>query len=311
MSIYLGSKGRVELRRTGEGAVLETEITPNEVLATKKLLSIGDIDPDGLQNMGITRRLITGDQVTIRSADDSTALSFLNGTPGSKSSGTWYIHVDELGGCRLYTSFAHAVSGGTTNAVNLNSSYSATIAITMTVENANYRILGQTTSYELNTNREAVDTTALGDRIREQVSSLLSGSGRIDSFWDYRDTVGSGNYESSQYLYQLILRTALGCRFDAHFYLKPGGYTPSGDAGTSDDVIYYQVSGILTGTALAFDVANIVKVSANFVTTGEIRLVVLTAPEYAVLIEGGTHDGDDLLIDHDGTDEYKLLLESE
>ena len=76
-------------------------------------------------------------------------------------------------------------------------------------------------------------------------------------------------------------------------------------------MIYYQVSGILTGTALAFDIANVVKVKADFITTGEIKLVVLTAPEYAVLIEGGTHDGDDLLIDHEDADEYKLLLESE
>ena len=69
-------------------------------------------------------------------------------------------------------------------------------------------------------------------------------------------------------------------------------------------MVYYQVSGILTGTALAFDVANVIKVSANFVTTGEIKLVVMTAPEYAVLMESG----DDLLLE-DGSD--KVLLESE
>ena len=69
-------------------------------------------------------------------------------------------------------------------------------------------------------------------------------------------------------------------------------------------MIYYQVRGVLTGTALAFDVANIVKISANFITTGEIKLVVLTAPEYAVLMESG----DDLLLEDSGD---KVLLESE
>ena len=293
MSVYLGTKGRVELRRTGGGSSFTTTISINEVIATKKLLSLDSV------STAETSRLITGDEVSLTA---SSALSFIDSYTGL--SGTWFVHVDDLGGVRLYTTFANAVTGGATNAVALNSSYSGSIEITIEIENSKYRILGQTTSYELNTNREAVDITVLGDKMRHQVSSLVSGSGRIDSFWDYRDTVGGGDYESSQYLYQLLLRAQLGSRFDAHFYVKTGGYSPSGDTGTADDVIFYQVSGILTGTALAFDVANLIKVSANFVTTGEIKLAVLTAPEYAVLMESG----DDLLLE-DGSD--KVLLESE
>ena len=293
MSVYLGSKGRVELRRTGGGSSFTTTISTNEVIAAKKLLSLDAV------STAETSRLITGDQVSLTA---SSALSFIDSY--TALSGTWFVHVDDLGGVRLYTTFANAATGGTTNAVALNSSYSSSIKVTIEIENAKYRILGQTTSYELNTNREAVDITVLGDKMRNQVSALISGSGRIDSIWDYRDTVGSGDYEASQYLYQLLLRAELGSTFDAHFYVKASGYSPSGAAGTSDDVIYYQVRGVLTGTALAFDVANIVKISANFVTTGEIKLVVLTAPEYAVLMESG----DDLLLE-DGSD--KVLLESE
>ena len=294
MSVYLGTKGRVELRRTSErGASFSTTIETNEVIAAKKLLKLDE------QSTDETSQLITGDEIFLTADQHLTFIDSWNAETGS-----WYVHVDDLGGVRLYTTFANAVTGGTTNAVALNSSYSGSIEVTIRIQNANYRILGQTTSYELNTNREAVDITVLGDKMRQQVSALVSGSGRIDSFWDYRDTVGSGDYESSQYLYQLLLRSQLGSSFDAHFYVKTGGYSPSGDAGTSDDVVYYQVSGILTGTALAFDVANTVKVSANFVTTGEIKLVVLTAPEYAVLMESG----DDLLLE-DGSD--KVLLESE
>jgi len=293
MSVYLGTKGRVDLRRTSGGASFSTTISTNEVIAAKKLLSLDPV------STAETSRLITGDEISIRA---SSALSFIDSY--TDASGSWFVHIDDLGGARLYTTFANAVTGGTTNAIALNSSYSGSIEVNIEIQNANYRILGQTTSYELNTNREAVDITVLGDKMRHQVSSLVSGSGRIDSFWDYRDTVGGGDYESSQYLYQLLLRAQIGSNFDAHFYVKPEGYSPSGDAGTSDDVIYYQVSGILTGTALAFDVANTVKVSANFVTTGEIKLVVLTAPEYAVLMESG----DDLLLEG-GSD--KVLLESE
>ena len=293
MSVYLGTKGRVELRRTSGGESFSTTISTNEVIAAKKLLKLDE------QSTDETSQLITGDEIFLTADQHLTFIDSWNAETGS-----WYVHVDDLGGVRLYTTFANAVTGGTTNAVALNSSYSGSIEVTIKIQNAKYRILGQTTSYELNTNREAVDITVLGDKMRQQVSALVSGSGRIDSFWDYRDTVGSGDYESSQYLYQLLLRSQLGSSFDAHFYVKTSGYSPSGDAGTSDDVVYYQVSGILTGTALAFDVANVIKVSANFVTTGEIKLVVMTAPEYAVLMESG----DDLLLE-DGSD--KVLLESE
>ena len=297
MSVYLGTKGRVELRRTSErGTTFKTTIETGEVIAAKKLL---ELDKKSIDE---TSRLITGDEISLTASQLLTFIDSWNAKTGS-----WFVHVDDLGGVRLYTTFANAVTGGTTNAVALNSSYSGSIEVTIKIQNAKYRILGQTTSYELNTNREAVDITVLGDKMRHQVSSLISGSGRIESFWDYRDTVGSGDYESSQYLYQLLLRAQLGSTFDAHLYVKTSGYSPSGDAGTSDDVIYYQVSGILTGTALAFDVANLVKVTADFVTTGEIKLVVLTAPEYAVLLE----NGDDLLIYDDGTTKDKMLLESE
>ena len=301
MSVYLGTKGRVELRRTSGGQTFSTTISPSEILVAKKLLGLDPISTFE------TSRLITGDEVQLEgfsNADLTSVTSLAFFASGGANTWSGFVHVDDLGGVRLYETFAHAVTGGTTNAIALAASHSHDIYVRVTIQSTNYRILGQTTSYELNTNREAVDTTVLGEKIRHQVSTLVSGSGRIESFWDYRDTVGSGEYESSQYLYQLLLRAQLGARFDAHFYVKTSGYSPSGDAGTSDDVIYYQVSGILTGTALAFDVANLVKVTADFVTTGEIKLVVLTAPEYAVLMESG----DDLLLE-DGSD--KVLLESE
>ena len=115
MSIYLGTKGRVELKRTSEGTPLTTSISANEVIAAKKLLSL---DAD---SMAETSRLITGDEITITASDGTTALSFIDSY--TAVSGTWFVHVDDLGGCRLYTTFAHATTGGTANAVTLNSSY--------------------------------------------------------------------------------------------------------------------------------------------------------------------------------------------
>ena len=177
--------------------------------------------------------------------------------------------------------------------------------VRLIVKNAIHRILGQVTSYELNTRADVVDTTTLSDTFRSQYGSLLSGSGRIESFWDYRDTVGAGEYESAQYLHQLILRSQIGSEFNAHLYLKVENYSPSGDAGTADDVIWYDVKGILTNTAIAFNVGSVVKMTADFVTTGEIKLKVMTASEYKLLQE----NTDFILLEQDAT--ANLMLESD
>ena len=297
MAIYLGSRGRVELQRTFGGREIVTTIDNAEIVATKKRLGFD------LASRGDTSELITGDQLEIR-ADSN--LVFISGYTSVKS-GKFFIHVDELGGIRLYATYAHAVSGGSTNAISLvDQSAGWSLDIRLTVQNAIHRILGQVTSYELNTSAEVVDTTSLSDDFRNSINGILSGSGRLESFWDYRDTVGAGAYESAQYLHQLILRSDIGSAFNAHLYLKIDGYDPSG-AGTdvANDVIWYDVKGLITNTAIAFNAGQVVKMTADFVTTGKINLKVMTAAEYKVLQE----NTDNILLEQDAT--ANRLLEAD
>ena len=296
MSIYLGQRGRIELQRTFGGKELLTNVSTSEVVAAKKRLAFD------FASQGDTSELITGDELEIR-ADSN--LVFISGYTGVKS-GKFFINVDELGGIRLYTTYAHAISGGSANAVSLvDQSAGWSLDVRLTVQNAIHRILGQVTSYELNTRADVVDTTTLSDSFRSRYGTVLSGSGRIESFWDYRDTVGSGEYESAQYLHQLILRTQIGSEFNAHLYLKVDNYSPSGDTGTADDVIWYDVKGVLTNTAIAFNVGSVVKMTADFVTTGEVKLKVMTASEYKLLQE----TTDFILLEQDAT--ANLLLEAD
>jgi len=100
------------------------------------------------------------------------------------------------------------------------------------IENIDFKLLAQVNSYELNTERETVDTTTLSDEFRSRISTLMSGSGRMSCFWEYRgDTVN----ELPQYLVQLALRTKVGSQFKARFYLKTIGYNPSGEAAAAND----------------------------------------------------------------------------
>jgi len=287
----------VELQRSFGSREIVTTISDNEVVATKKRLGFD------LASQGDTSELITGDELEIR-ADSN--LVFISGYTSVKT-GKFFIHVDELGGIRLYATYAHAITGGTSNAISLVAQSSGwSLDVRFTVQNAIHRILGQVTSYELNTSAEVVDTTALSDDFKNSINGLLSGSGRLESFWDYRDTVGAGEYESAQYLHQLVLRSDIGSEFNAHFYLKIDGYDPSGGgAEIANDVIWYDVKGLITNTAIAFNTGQLVKMTADFVTTGKINLKVMTAAEYKLLQE----NTDFLLLEQDSS--ANLLLETD
>ena len=287
MSIYLGTHGKVELRRQFDGTDLRSTVNVSDVNVSRKRFSF-----DFQQG-----QLITGDQVSIASTNN-TVLSFISGY--TKKAITRFVNVDQLGGIRLYTSFADAVNGGTANAIAL-ANPSAAIPIRVTVRDPNFRVIAQVNSFELNTQKEVIDTTTLSDEFRSQVSSLMSGSGRMSCFWEY---TGETVQEVPQYLLQLVLRTKVGSQFRAKFYLKSGNHNPSGIAANANDEIWYEFDGILTSCASQFSPSSAVQFTADFVTTGDIQLKVLLEQADKLLQE----NSDDILLDQDAT--AKLLLES-
>lgn len=277
MAVYLGNFGRIALKRKSDGSALESVINPSDVNVTRKRFSF-DFDHGFL---------VSGDQIEITSTNDE-VLAWIDGTgwaDGTKqSNGKWFVNVDDVGGVRLYASFANAVNGGSANAIALDT-VTTNIPIRVDIANNKGRILGAITGYELSTQREAVDVTALSDQFRSQWSSLMSGSGRISCQWDYRDLFGNGEYETAQYLLQLALRTEVGSEFGAELYLKTDGYSPDGAIGTSDDRIWYEVNGVITASVVQFAPGTIVEMTAEFITTGPLRLKVSTNALYKVLQE--------------------------
>jgi hypothetical protein len=281
MSIYLGTFGEVELQRQFDGSELRSTINPSDVNATEKRFSF-DFEHG---------QLISGDQVEITSTDDS-ALDFISSY--TKTSVKKFINVDELDGIRLYDSFAHAVNGGTTNATAL-ATPGDNIPIRVKVENAQRRLLAQCSGFELNTERETVDTTALSDEFRNRISTLMSGSGRMSCFWEY---TGDTENELPNYLLELQLRTRVGSQFRARFYLKTTSHNPSGDSGTALQEIWYEFTGVLTACAVQFSPSDAIQFTADFITTGpiEIRMSLESPPKLLqensddILLEQGTTD---------------------
>lgn len=288
MSVYLGTFGEVELKRQFDGSFLTSSIGTGDVNVSKKRFSF-DFDHG---------QLLTGDQIEITSTDDS-ALDFIDSY--TDSSVKKYIYVDELDGIRLYDSFAHAVNGGSTNATTLAAPGNE-IPIKVVVQNADYRVLGRVQSYELNTTRETVDTTTLSDEFRSQLSTTMSGSGRMACEWEY---TGDTAKELPHYLLELALRTRVGSSFEGRFYLKTNGYNPGGHTNASDDQIWYEVNGLITACAVQFTPNQMVQITADFITTGSIQIrMKLVTPDDLV-----QEDGAELRLDQDST--AKLLLETD
>lgn len=289
MTVYLGGQGEIELKRVFNGGTLQSTIDVADVNTTRKRFSF-DFEHG---------QLVTGDQVQITSTDGS-VLDFIDSY--TDSSTTRFIHVDELGGIRLYNDFGDAVNGGATNAISL-ATPGDSIPIEVIVAASSRRVLAQVSSFEINTERETVDTTVLSDEFRTRVNTLISGSGRITAFWEY---TGNNTQELPMYLYELAHRTKVGSNFSGNFYIKRAEYNPNGVPGQTNDEVWWQVEGIITAAAIQFTPDSAVQITADFVTTGELQLRVKLEPDGSLLLQ---EDSGEIRLDQDSS--ARVLLQQD
>ena len=201
-------------------------------------------------------------------------------------SGNWYVFIDELGGIRLYSNFDDSLEGSTAGLVPLET-ITRDIPVSVIVRDRDSRLLASITDYELNTNRETVDITALSDEYRQQYSSLITGSGTLTAQWDY---VNETSKEPVNYLMQLVLRTEIGSGFHAKFYIKSANTDASGGtfAGTQmNDALWWEFDAIVTNSATSFAPSDIIVSRIDFVATGAIRLRARTTAGRRLLQENG------------------------
>lgn len=286
MAVLLGEIGKVELRRTQLDESLSGTVKSSDVNPTKDRFSFDF--PLGL--------LITGDQIEMKTTDGS-LLSFIaaSGWPTNQvySDGIFYIYVDEIGAIRLYQTFDEAISGEVAGRINLVDP-GRDVPISVQVRNNNERVLGQVTNYELNTERDVIDTTALSDEFRRNYSGLISGGGRITCFFDYERRAGdplikgesAGLVEMPIYMNQLLLRTRIGSEFFAKLTLVGRGSKPNGKRDDFDDEVWYEFDARITNVAMAFVPGEPIETTIDFVTTGEIRLRTRYVTNYLLQEQG-------------------------
>ena len=250
MTVYLGNAGNIELTRDSDDVIGGT-ITPSNVNAAKGMFSF-DFS---------SGTFVTGDFVEFKS---TVTLSFISGWAHPK--GNFFVSVDQLGGLRLYNTYSDAVAGTSNNRVTL-AAPGAAIAVGCKILNSVPRVLGQIVKFELSTDREAVDTTGLGDEFRNQYSTLITGSGSIECIFDY---AVAGETEVAVYLHNLLLRQQFGSDFKANLYILSEGQAQGVNA--ANDSIWYEISGVMTQAAISCAAGDIIGSTFTFVTTGEIKL---------------------------------------
>jgi len=254
MTVYLGNAGNVELIRDS-GDVIAGTISPANVNVSKGLVSF---------DFSFVA-FVTGDFVEFSSAS---TLSFVSGWAYPK--GNWFVNVDQLGGLRLYNTYSDAIAGTSNNRVAL-ATPGAAVAVSCKILNSVPRILANIIRFELSTDREAVDTSSLGDEFRNQYSTLITGSGSIDCIFDYAT---AGQTEIAVYLHNLLLRQQFGSDFKANLYILTEGQCQGVNA--SNDSVWYEIQGVMTNAAIQCTAGDIIESRFTFVTTGEIKLRVQT-----------------------------------
>lgn len=277
MTVYLGNAGNVELIRDS-GDVIAGTISPANVNVGKGMFSFDF-------SFGA---FVTGDFVEFSSAS---TLSFVSGWAYPK--GNWFVNVDQLGGLRLYNTYSDAIAGTSNNRVAL-ATPGAAVAVSCKILNSVPRILANIIRFELSTDREAVDTSSLGDEFRNQYSTLITGSGSIDCIFDYAT---AGQTEIAVYLHNLLLRQQFGSDFKANLYILTEGQGQGVNA--SNDSVWYEIQGVMTNAAIQCTAGDIIESRFTFVTTGEIKLRVQTVTWADLLLNSAgdrlvlsTADGD-------------------
>jgi hypothetical protein len=292
MGIYLGNIGNIEITRKSFEGDKESLVNPSDVNVTRDRFSF-DFD-EGY--------LISGDLVELTTTD-GTNLDFVAasgwGNNTVQTSGNWYVFIDELGGIRLYNNFDDSLEGSTSGLVPL-AAIARDIPIRVVVRDRDSRLLASISDYELNTNRETVDITALSDQYRQQYSSLITGSGSLTAQWDYNKGTGE---EPVHYLMQLVLRTDIGSGFRAKFYIKSANTDAAGGSFSGsqfNDALWWEFDAIVTNSATSFAPGEIIVSRVDFVATGAIRLRARTTAARKLLQESG----DPLVLEQGG---YYLL----
>ena len=260
MTYFLGNVGNVRLRRNSEN-ILSSIVKDADTIPVLNRIGIeGAID-----------NLLTGDKVTV-STSDTRGLVFLpvnswvDGEGVTFRTFSAFINVNAAGGVRFFPTFQAAINNVRAQEYTIQNFGGDPLPLQIQVRDISANVLGDVTSYEFNTDREALETTALSDKFKRMYSAgLISGSGKIDCIFNNQT---SGVKETPLLALQLINRVDVGSEFDCLLSITDSDNDPS------QLDIFYEFTAMVTRSGLQVSASELITCSIDFVTTGEIKLLV-------------------------------------
>jgi hypothetical protein len=260
MTYFLGNVGNVRLRRNSENVINAIIKDADTITALNRIGFEGSVD-----------NLLTGDKVTL-STDDPRGLiffpvtSWIDGESVTQTSFSAYINVNAAGGIRFFPSFPSAVNNVRAEEYTIQNFVGDPLPVQIQVRDISSNVLGDVTNYEFNTDRDALDTTTLSDKFKRMYTAgLISGSGKIDCIFNNRT---SGVKETPLLALQLINRVDIGSEFDCLLSITDRDNDPS------ELDIFYEFTAMVTRSGIQVSATDLITCSIDFVTTGEIRLLV-------------------------------------
>lgn len=278
MTFFAGHTGSIRLRRNTQAVSFASQVEPDDVNTTLQRVGFD----------GSLENILTGDRVSI-STDDPRKLLFFPPTtwpdifnalpvPGSgelQNSISAYVNVNLYGGLRFFRTFEDALNNNRVAELPLASFAGAPLPIDITIEDTDFNTVGGVTGFTFQTEREAIDTTALSDKFKQQYSAgLISGSGSIDALFDPYNL--GARQENSLLLLQLIQRLEIGSSFEAQLFITDQ------NAFGSDLDVYYEFEAVVTRAGIEVKSDAIISSSIDFLATGEIKLLVGRSPGYVL-----------------------------
>lgn len=257
MAIYFGERGKVEITRQGSDEPLYTTLVPDDVNVGARRFSV----------VFMGGAITTGDYVTIKrrqSGADQENLELVKDHLFPDWSG--FIHVDSIGGVRLYQAFDDALDGTKRAALELVTP-SQDQDILFETRSLDSKCLAEVRSFQINTTRETIDTTVLSNQFRHSLKNgLISGQGQLECNWEHKRGMcedQDSRIEFNAYLARLCVRLQQGAGFRGKFYI----YCDSDERG-----VWYEADCIVSNVSISVSPANIIESTIDFVTTGPVQL---------------------------------------
>ena len=267
MTFYLGNYGNIRLRRGTDPVLgsISSDVEPDDISLV--------LNRVGFENA--SENLLTGDRVDLTTTD-SRGLVFIPASNWSinqiQDTFSCFVHVNEVGGLRLFPTFGDAVNNTRSNEITLQSFSGSPLNVKLTIRDIKYSLLGCVSQFEFNASRDAIDVTSLSDKYKRQYDAgLLSGSGRIECAFNYETT---GVEEAPLLLLQIIQRLDIGCAFDLALYLTDKAVDPTLQN------LFYLLTAVPTNTGISLRSGDIITCTIDFVTTGTTRLIFGVPSDY-------------------------------